>query len=159
MHIFSVVPSGVARNMAKVLLLGVALLAGSAFAGGLELKTPFGTIDSTNITPDPATGIGKYNFARFDRAMRKGVAADGHDLYPAMPYPSYAKMTKEDMRALFAYLNFGVTPMAQAHRATAMAFPFNQRRGLSLWNRAFLDDKPFQPVMSIIRCDGPWQRV
>lgn len=114
-------------------------------AGGLELKTSFGTIYSTNITPDAATGIGKYSFEQFDRAMRKGVAADGHNLYPAMPYPSYAKMTREDMQALFAYLKSGVAPVAQANRPSGMQFPFNQRWGLSLWNRAFLDDKPFQP--------------
>lgn len=118
---------------------------GAHMAGGLELKTPFGKIYSTNITPDPKTGIGKYTFAQFDRAMRKGVAADGHNLYPAMPYPSYAKMSKEDMQALFAYLNFGVAPVVQSNRATAMQFPFNQRWGLSLWNMLFVDDKPFQP--------------
>lgn len=118
---------------------------GAPMAGGLELKTPFGTIYSTNITPDPATGIGNYSFAQFDRAMRKGLAADGHNLYPAMPYPSYAKMTREDMQALFAYLNFGVAPVVQANRVTDMAFPFNQRWGLSLWNMVFLDDKSFLP--------------
>lgn len=118
---------------------------GAHMAGGLELKTPFGTIFSTNITPDPKTGIGKYSFAQFDRAMRKGIAADGHNLYPAMPYPSYAKMTNEDMQALFAYLNFGVAPVVQANRPVDMKFPFNQRWGLSLWNMAFLDTKPFQP--------------
>ncbi|NVD98054.1 c-type cytochrome [Massilia sp. BJB1822] len=118
---------------------------GANMAGGLELKTPFGTIYSTNITPDPKTGIGKYSFEQFDRAMRKGVAADGHNLYPAMPYPSYAKMTKEDMQALFAYLNAGVAPVVQPNRASDMKFPFNMRWGLGLWNAVFLDDKPFQP--------------
>ena len=62
-------------------------------AGGLALETPFGKLYSTNITPDKATGMGSYSFEQFDRAMRKGVAADGRNLYPAMPYPSYAKMT------------------------------------------------------------------
>ena len=75
-------------------------LNGAAMAGGLELKTPFGTIYSTNITPDAKTGLGTYSFVQFDRAMRKGVAADGHNLYPAMPYPSYAKITPDDMQAL-----------------------------------------------------------
>jgi thiosulfate dehydrogenase len=63
---------------------------GKPMAGGLELKTPFGSLYSTNITPDKKTGIGKYSFEQFDKAMRKGVAADGHNLYPAMPYPSYS---------------------------------------------------------------------
>ncbi len=74
---------------------------GKPMSGGLELKTPFGKLYSTNITPDKKTGIGSYTFAQFDRAMRQGVAADGHNLYPAMPYPSYAKMTDGDMRALY----------------------------------------------------------
>lgn len=114
-------------------------------AGGLALRTPFGELHSTNITPDPQTGIGRYTFAQFDRAMRKGVAADGRRLYPAMPYPSYAKVAAEDMRALYAYLMKGVAPVRQANRALALRFPFNQRWGLALWNWAFLDDTPFQP--------------
>ncbi|KIS54791.1 cytochrome c family protein [Burkholderia thailandensis Phuket 4W-1] len=114
-------------------------------AGGLALQTPFGELHSTNITPEPQTGIGRYTFEQFDRAMRSGVAADGHHLYPAMPYPSYAKVSPEDMRALYAYLMKGVAPVRQANRALALRFPFNQRWGLALWNWAFLDDTPFQP--------------
>jgi thiosulfate dehydrogenase len=118
---------------------------GAAMAGGLELKTPFGTIYSTNITPDAKTGLGTYTFAQFDRAMRKGVAADGHNLYPAMPYPSYAKITPGDMQALYAYLQRGVAPVAQQNRETDMKWPFSMRWGLSLWNAVFLDDAPFKP--------------
>ena len=121
---------------------------GAAMAGGLELKTPFGTIYSTNITPDAKTGLGTYSFAQFDRAMRKGVAADGHNLYPAMPYPSYAKITPADMQALYAYLQQGVAPVAQKNRDTDMKWPFSMRWGLSLWNAVFLDDAPFKPDSS-----------
>ncbi len=121
---------------------------GAAMAGGLELKTPFGTIYSTNITPDAKTGLGRYSFAQFDRAMRKGVAADGHNLYPAMPYPSYAKITPDDMQALYAYLQRGVAPVAQQNRDTDMKWPFSMRWGLSLWNAVFLDDAPFKPDAS-----------
>ena len=71
---------------------------GKAFAGGLKMGTPLGAIYSTNITPDKDTGIGNYSFEDFDRAVRRGVAKDGHRLYPAMPYPSYAKIT-DDGRA------------------------------------------------------------
>lgn len=117
---------------------------GKPMAGGLELKTPMGTIYSTNITPDVDAGIGKYTFEQFDRAMRKGVAADGHNLYPAMPYPSYGKLTEEDMRALYAYLMGGVQPVRQANKSSEMHFPFNQRWGLSLWNWVFLDTTPFK---------------
>lgn len=117
-------------------------------AGGLALQTPFGALYSTNITPDVTTGIGRYTFEQFDRAMRKGVAADGHNLYPAMPYPSYAKTTPEDMRALYAYLMQGVAPVQQTNKPLGMSFPFNQRWGLSLWNWAFLESAPFQPNAS-----------
>lgn len=115
-------------------------------AGGLALETPFGLLYSTNITPDTETGIGRYSFEQFDRAMRKGIAADGHNLYPAMPYPSYAKITADDMQALYAYLMQGVKPVRQENRPVEMGFPFNQRWGLALWNWVFLDDQLFTPI-------------
>ena len=118
---------------------------GAVMAGGLELKTPMGTIFSSNITPDPETGIGQYSFEQFDRAMREGVTPAGQNLYPAMPYPSYAKMSEDDMRALYAYLLQGVTPVKQANLEADMSFPFNQRWGLALWNRVFVDNQPFTP--------------
>jgi thiosulfate dehydrogenase len=118
---------------------------GPVMAGGLQLKTPMGTIYSSNITPDPDTGIGRYTFEQFDRAMRKGVNPAGVNLYPAMPYPSYAKMSEQDMRALFAYLMLGVEPVRQNNVDADMSFPFNQRWGLSLWNWAFVDSEPFVP--------------
>ncbi|MFZ4873844.1 c-type cytochrome [Janthinobacterium sp. Mn2066] len=121
---------------------------GAAMAGGLELKTPFGIIYSTNITPDPVTGIGKYSFEQFNRVMRKGVAADGHHLYPAMPYPSYAKITPDDMQALYAYLLHGVAPVVQQNRENDMKWPFSMRWGLYFWNALFLKDEPFKPDAS-----------
>jgi len=69
---------------------------GKPFAGGLKMGTPLGAIYSTNITPDKDTGIGNYSLEDFDRAVRGGVAKDGHRLYPAMPYPSYAKISDDD---------------------------------------------------------------
>lgn len=128
---------------------------GPAMAGGLELKTPMGTIYSTNITPDATSGIGNYSFAQFDRAMRKGVTADGHNLYPAMPYPSYAKMSEADMRALYAFLMKGLAPVSQANKPSEMRWPFSMRWGLSFWNWAFLKDAPFQPDASK---DAVWNR-
>src|SRR6516162_11871306 len=83
---------------------------GKAFAGGLKMGTPLGAIYSTNITPDPDTGIGNYTFEDFDRAVRKGIAKDGHRLYPAMPYPSYAKITDDDMHALYDFFIKEVPP-------------------------------------------------
>lgn len=117
---------------------------GEPMAGGLELKTPFGVIYSTNITPDRKTGIGSYTFAQFDRAMREGVAADGHNLYPAMPYPSYAKMAPDDMQALYAYMMHGVAASERQNRPSEMKWPFSMRWGLSLWNALFLDKAVFQ---------------
>jgi thiosulfate dehydrogenase len=117
---------------------------GKSMAGGLALNTPFGTIYSTNITPDAKAGIGAYSFAQFEQAMRKGVAADGHNLYPAMPFPSYAKMTPDDMQALYAYLMHGVPPVSQANRPSDMHWPFSMRWGLSLWKAVFLNDGVFQ---------------
>jgi thiosulfate dehydrogenase len=118
---------------------------GPEMAGGRALETPFGTIYSTNITPDPQHGIGGWSYAAFDRAMRHGVAADGHRLYPAMPYPSYAKMNDEDMAALWAYLRQGVPAVAQANKPLGMHFPFDQRWGLAYWDAVFADKAPFVP--------------
>jgi pimeloyl-ACP methyl ester carboxylesterase len=78
-----------------------------AFAGGLRMAIPIGAIYTTNITPDPVNGIGRFSLADFDRALRFGVA-DGHSLYPAMPFPSYANTKPEDVAALFAYFQYGV---------------------------------------------------
>ena len=128
---------------------------GTEMAGGLALESPMGTIWSTNITPDPETGIGGWGFGEFDRAMRKGVAADGHNLYPAMPYPSYAKMSAEDMGALWAYLSQGLAPVKQENPETDLGFPFNQRWGLGFWNVAFLKSQPFAPDPSK---DAVWNR-
>ena len=114
-------------------------------SGGLALKTPMGTIYSTNITPDRDTGIGNYSFEQFDEVMRKGVTPSGQHLYPAMPYPSYAKMSEGDMQDLYAYLMQGVTPVKNANLESEMSFPFNQRWGLALWNMMFLDTRPFVP--------------
>ncbi len=124
-------------------------------AGGRALETPFGKLYSTNITPDKETGIGNYSFAQFDRAMRQGVAADGHNLYPAMPYPSYAKMTREDMQALYAYLMEGLAPVRMQNKPNEMSWPFSMRWGLAIWNWLFLDDTPFQPDGSK---DETWNR-
>ncbi|MDR5856517.1 cytochrome c [Caballeronia sp. LZ062] len=112
---------------------------GKPMAGGLPMTTPLGAIYTTNITPDPDTGIGRYSEEDFARALREGVAKDGHNLYPAMPYPSYAKINDEDMHALYAYFMHGVTPVKQANRASDIKWPLNMRWPLKLWNAVFLD--------------------
>ncbi|MFG1346719.1 c-type cytochrome [Xanthobacter autotrophicus DSM 431] len=116
---------------------------GTPMAGGRPLETPFGVLYSTNITPDAKTGIGGYSFGAFDRAMRQGVTADGTHMYPAMPYPSYAKVSPEDMFALYAYLMRGVAPADRANTPSGIGFPFNQRWTLAFWNALFHDARPF----------------
>jgi len=112
---------------------------GKPMAGGLPMATPLGAIYTTNITPDPDTGIGRYSQDDFSRAVREGVAKDGHNLYPAMPYPSYAKINDADMQALYAYFMHGVSPVRQANREPGMKWPLNMRWPLKIWNAFFLD--------------------
>jgi len=116
------------------------------FAGGLKMNAPvIGAIYSTNITPDPETGIGRYTERDFARALREGVAKDGHNLYPAMPYPSYAKVSDDDVSALYAYFMLGVKPVQHANRAPDAPWPLTMRWPLKLWNMLFLDDRRFAP--------------
>jgi len=117
---------------------------GKPFTGGLKMMTPMGAIYSTNITPDPETGIGQYSEDDFKRAMREGVAKDGHNLYPAMPYPSYAKVNDDDMHALYTYFMRGVAPIKQANRQPDIKWPLNMRWPLKFWNMVFLEKGVYQ---------------
>jgi alcohol dehydrogenase (quinone), cytochrome c subunit len=118
---------------------------GRAFAGGLRMGTPLGAIYATNITPDVETGIGTYTLQDFERALRHGVAKDGRRLYPAMPYPSYAKLTDEDVAALYAYFMRGVAPVRQANRPSEIPALLSPRWPLMAWNMLFADDRRFTP--------------
>lgn len=111
---------------------------GQPFAGGRPIGTPFGKIFSTNITPDPETGIGRYRADPFVKAMREGVAEDGQHLYPAMPYTAYAKVTQADLLALYAYFMQGVNPVQQPNRPTKLPWPLSQRSLLAVWNALYL---------------------
>jgi mono/diheme cytochrome c family protein len=113
---------------------------GKPFAGGLPIASPIGTIYSTNITPDAGTGIGKYSLRDFDRAVRHGITPDGGTLYPAMPYPSYVRMTDADVRALYAYFKHGVPAIKADNRATDIAWPLSMRWPLALWRKTFAPD-------------------
>ncbi|WP_416362534.1 c-type cytochrome [Rouxiella badensis] len=117
-----------------------------AFSGGLAIRSNLGTIYSTNITPDKDHGIGGYSEQQFSDAVRKGVLPDGTRLYPAMPYPDYAKINDKDMHALYAYFMQGVKPSAESPPKTELSFPFSQRWGMRFWNWAFTSDEPFQPI-------------
>ncbi|KAB8306627.1 cytochrome c [Erwinia endophytica] len=117
-----------------------------AFSGGLAIESSLGTIYSTNITPDKDHGIGNYSEQQFSDAVRKGVLPDGTRLYPAMPYPDYAKISDQDMHALYTWFMKGVQPSAETPTKTDLSFPFNQRWGMRFWNLAFTSDRPFQPI-------------
>jgi mono/diheme cytochrome c family protein len=112
------------------------------FAGGLPLATPFGVLYSTNITADASTGIGGYSYGDFATALRQGVAKDGRRLYPAMPYPSYAKIDDADMHALYRYFMLGVKPVTRTNRKSELRFPFNIRALMTVWDRWYAHDHP-----------------
>ncbi|WP_235011986.1 c-type cytochrome [Caballeronia catudaia] len=118
---------------------------GAPYAGGLEMTSPFGTIVSSNITPDRETGIGAYSYEDFAKALREGVRRDGKGLYPAMPYPAFVKITDDDMHALYAYMMHGVPAVKHRPPETKVPFPFNQRWVLPLWRMAFAPKDPFTP--------------
>jgi mono/diheme cytochrome c family protein len=103
------------------------------------MGTPLGAIYSTNITPDPDTGIGNYSYEDFDRAVRAGIAKDGHRLYPAMPYPSYAKITDDDLHALYDFFMKEVPPVKQANKPSEIPSYLNIRWPLAIWNVLFMD--------------------
>ena len=126
-----------------------------ALSGGLKMATPLGAIYSTNITPDKETGIGDYTLEDFDNAMRKGIARDGHRLYPAMPYPSYAKMTAGDIKALYDFIMKGVPAAKVANKPSEIPSPLNIRWPLAIWNVLFADDKTYQPQAGK---DAAWNR-
>ena len=111
---------------------------GQPFAGGLPLYTPIGKIYSTNITPDLETGIGRYSLDDFVKVMREGVAKDGHRLYPAMPYTSYARLSQEDLSALYAYFMRGIEPLHNHNRPTQLSWPLSMRSLIAAWNALYL---------------------
>jgi mono/diheme cytochrome c family protein len=117
---------------------------GKAFAGGLAFVLPFGTIYSSNITPDREHGIGGWSDAAFVRAMHHGVDDRGRELYPAFPYTAYANMSTDDVLAIRAYLNT-LRPVAQPVEANHLSFPFNQRYVMRAWKLLNGPQHPWQP--------------
>lgn len=117
---------------------------GKAFAGGVPIPTPFGKIISPNITPDPETGIGNWTDEEFYRAMHEGVGRNGENLYPAFPYDSFTKLSRDDVLAIKAYL-FTLPPVRQDNPASDLKFPFNQRWILSGWKLLNLRKGELQP--------------
>jgi mono/diheme cytochrome c family protein len=120
---------------------------GREYAGGFAFKLPFGTMYSTNITPDKETGIGKYTDQEFLDAMHRGIRRDGARLYPAMPYTSYTYVTDADALAIKAYL-FSLAPVRAVPPENTLLFPFNQRWAMTFWSLVFNRDTRFQPDAS-----------
>jgi len=114
------------------------------YAGGLPLPLPFGTLYSTNITPDKETGIGNYSDQDFLNAVQRGIRPDGTRLYPAMPFPSYTLMTDADALAIKAYL-FSVPAVHAENLPNTLSFPFNQRWLMTFWSAFFNDNARFRP--------------
>lgn len=117
---------------------------GKAFAGGLGMQTPMGTIYSTNITPDRETGIGNYSYADFERAVRRGVRPDNVSLYPAMPFVSYMIAKDDEIEAMYAYFMSAVQPVRQNNQAATIPWPANMRWPLAWWQLIFAQPRQFE---------------
>ena len=127
---------------------------GPDYAGNRPIATPFGTIYSTNLTPAPGSGIGRWSEAAFDRAMRKGISRRGFHLYPAFPYDHYARLSEDDLHALYAFI-MTRRPMETYRQANDLSFPLDRRWLLAFWNLLFLDSAPVRPDP---HHDAEWNR-
>jgi nicotinate dehydrogenase subunit B len=116
---------------------------GEPFAGGKAFNTGFGTVYSSNLTPDADTGLGAWSYPAFERAMRQGVSRDGHALYPAFPYTAFASISDDDMTALYAWL-MQRPAVSQATPKADMGFPFGMRSLMLLWNGLFHQPSAYQ---------------
>ncbi|MGE4259874.1 cytochrome c [Shewanella fodinae] len=117
---------------------------GQEYAGNYQMNTDFGTIYSSNITPDPETGIGNWSEAAFIRAMRTGVSRDGHHLLPAFPFEHFNKMTDDDIKAIYAYIMSSVPAVKQQKQANGIPFPLNIRFLQAGWKMLFADTSAFE---------------
>ena len=120
---------------------------GRIFAGGRAMPTPFGTLYTSNITPDPQTGIGKWSADDFYKTMHNGRFPDGGLIYPAMPFASYTKVTRADSDAIFAYLK-SIPPVRQKNREHDLRFPYNNRELILGWRTLFFTEGTYKPNAS-----------
>ena len=127
---------------------------GRPFAGGRAIETPFGVLAAPNITPDRETGIGNWTDEQFDAAVRNGRSRNGARLYPAMPFPYYSRMSREDVKDIRAYLNT-VEPVRNAVQVNRLPFPFNVRTLMKAWDALYFTPGEFRPDPSK---SGEWNR-
>jgi mono/diheme cytochrome c family protein len=120
---------------------------GPAFAGGRAIETPFGTVYSSNLTPDAANGLGAWSAADFWRALHNGRSRDGRLLYPAFPYPNYTLVTREDSDAIFAYLR-SLAPVARANTPHNLRWPYSTQPALAVWRAMYFTPGTFEPDKS-----------
>ena len=117
---------------------------GSPFAGGRAIDTPFGTVYSSNLTPDAATGVGQWNASEFWRALHNGRSRDGRLLYPAFPYPNYTLVTREDSDAIFAYLR-SLPAVRRANTPNALRWPYSTQAALAVWRALYFTPGSYEP--------------
>jgi mono/diheme cytochrome c family protein len=117
---------------------------GAPFAGGRAIATPFGTVYSSNLTPDAATGLGRWSAAHFRRALHQGRSRDGRLLYPVFPYPHTTRVTDADADLLFDYLR-SLPPVNQPNREHRLRFPYNTQAALAVWRALYFRPEPFRP--------------
>ena len=116
-----------------------------AYSGGQPFTAAFGTLYSTNITPDAKTGIGRWTADQFYRALHRGIAADGSHLYPAFPYPYFAALDRADTDDLFAFLK-SQKPVVREPTPNKLIFPFNIRMVMMVWNWLFPSSRSLMRV-------------
>ncbi|NDZ15573.1 alcohol dehydrogenase [Variovorax sp. WS11] len=109
---------------------------GTPYAGGVGIETPFGTVFAGNLTPHQEAGIGRWSAAHFWRALHNGRSMDGRLLYPAFPYPSFTRVTREDSDAIYAYLRT-VPPAPTPNTAHKLRFPYDTQAALAVWRALF----------------------
>ncbi|MES2508507.1 MAG: cytochrome c [Pseudomonadota bacterium] len=117
---------------------------GASYAGGRGIDTPFGTVFTSNLTPDEKTGIGSWSSSHFWRAMHNGKSKNGRLLYPAFPYTSFTQMTREDSNALYAYLK-SQPAVAKANQAHTLRFPYDSQAALAVWRALYFSPGVYKP--------------
>ena len=127
---------------------------GKDFAGGLGLRTPFGVVYSTNITPDQETGIGRWPEAAFTRALRQGIGLNGEHLYPVFPYDHFTRLSDADTHALYAYV-MTRPPVKSNTPANELSFPFSFRPAIAIWKLLFFNEGRYEPDSAH---DAEWNR-